>query len=184
MMEVSINVFIIPMNNDASTSRMEGTPMEKIACPGCGAPTPAEARKCPYCEYDIGKTSSKHAALIAQGKPYLVAIQFGIIALVSAAGWLFEDRGSFWSADTSCAIWLGGVPSVACLIGILTAEGRAIALRAIVFFLAGGLPLLFGVAIVIGHLNDDAFGLSAGIGACASVGFLLGRILRKMGKAG
>ena len=155
-----------------------------IACPGCGAPKPADEQKCPYCGFDVGKSASKRTALVAQGKPYLVAIQFAVIALVSAAGWIFEDHGSFWSADTSCAIWLGGVPAVACLVGILTAEGRAIALRAIVFFLAGGLPLLFGVAIVIGHLNDDAFGLSAAIGGAASVGFIIGRILRHMGKAG
>jgi len=158
--------------------------MEKNSCPGCGAPIPAETRICPYCSYDTAKSSTKRTAIIEKGKPYLVAIQFAVIALVSASGWIFEDHGSFWSADTSCAIWLGGVPAAACLVGILTAEGRAIALRAIVFFLAGGLPLLLGVAIVIGHLNDDAFGLSAAIGGAASVGFIIGRILRRMGKAG
>lgn len=159
--------------------------MEKIACPGCGAPKPADEQKCPYCGFDVGTSASKRAALSEKGKPYLVAIQFGIIALVSAAGWLFEDRGSWWSSDTACVMWLGGVPAVACLVGILTAEGRAIALRFIVFFLAGALPFFLGVAVIRdGRINDDALGLSAAIGGAAAVGFIIGRILRRMGKKG
>lgn len=163
----------------------EGHRMEKISCPGCGAPTPVSEKVCPYCGYDIIKASSKRALLAEKGKPYLVAIQFGIIALVSASAWLFEDWGSWWSSDTACAIWLGGVPAAACLVGIMTAEGRAIALRAIVFFLAGALPFFLGVAIIRdGRINDDAMGLSAAIGGAATVGFIIGRILRCMGKAG
>jgi len=159
--------------------------MEKISCPGCGAPTPVSERVCPYCGYDIVKASSKRAPLVERSKPYLVAMQFALVALVSASGWIFEDRGSWWSSDTACAIWLGVVPAAACLVGIMTAEGRAIALRAIVFFLAGALPFFLGVAVIRdGRINDDAAGLSAAIGGAATVGFIIGRILRRMGKAG
>jgi hypothetical protein len=159
--------------------------MEKITCPGCGAPKPADLRKCPYCGFESSLRESGRTVLSLEARPYLAAIQFGIIALVSAAGWLFEDRGSWWSSDTACAIWLGVVPAVACLVGIITAEGRAIALRAIVFFLAGALPFFLGVAIIRdGRINDDAMGLSAAIGGAAAVAFIVGHILRRMGKAG
>jgi len=159
--------------------------MEKISCPGCGAPTLGDERACPYCGYDIVKSSSKRAALAGKAEPYLVAIQFALIALVSVSAWLFEDRGSWWSSDTACVIWLGVVPAAACLVGIFTAEGRAIAPRFVVFFLAGALPFFLGVAVIRdGRINDDAMGLSAAIGGAASFAFLIGRILRRVGKAG
>ena len=112
------------------------------------------------------------------GHPFLLAMLAATLPL-SLAGWLLENPHTYWSSDTAIAVWCGLVPCLTLLTGALWRPRSTRTAGTIAVFVITSLPFVVMVAVRKGRLNDDALGLSALVGGCAAVAFLLGLLLNR-----